>query len=1239
MAILGNSARQPQQRNSHVRIAGYHRGVNQLTRLNSGSAATSLPTKRSSGSTTVGGHVPRPINTSSLRKENGGQDLSTVLVNRQGSGKTIGWGSAVPAPKPPVAPAPTPAPAPVAADSKHTSDRSSTVNESTTTNKNNPSQSESPSPSDEANSKNVPWALHPPSAPPPRPSDRRWADAESDEEDETIRSSSRYKSRDKVEGLHSRNVDNMEGNQQPSTSVEYRDRHHRGNEYHRERDVSNYESRGYMREDTRHHYQSSERQQWGTSQGSGRWRDYNDRSYPRVGESYDAMGDRGGSMGDRSSSMGDRGGSMGDRSSSMGDRGGSMGDRSSSMGDRGGSMGDRSGSFRDQRDRYSDRYEHRGDYRDYRGGFNRQDDARHNSNRDYSYGQRPQNRGGYNRNDDRRWSEPHEHSYNNRRSFETTRGSLNRDRSHGEPVYRDQRDRARMERDFVNDPYRRDEHERGPPNNDSHGSNSYPSQQLSHHSPSEQRERLHLPPPQSEEDIAVVAVRERDAAEKRAKLQKEAEERARKQRIDDVGKSEDSKISYGIENAEVNETDHSKADKNPDAYNECINNVEMAPTAILRNIKPSAEATDECATRDDTLNQPLLREDDSNKPTNDTTNRLNEMPSLVNNFNDRPSEVREKTYCTEQEASLVKGRVDLNDERNENNENDRRHQYAPLPELSENERREAAIEQQQKILRQVAASRKQVCGTMAVNSDLKENHVNTDRQISNEARPQITTKKLPHQKQTSEEYVMKEMNNSKVLCTENQAMLNVVDVREKRKKEIAASLAAAKLAREEDRKTRGPRTKGVLFRRLPDGTLINADLSLEELARREERQKAKFERARIKKDKIKLKLAKIEKKKADKAAALSARNKSKQSAKSSSGKQGTKSASTTPLKTKFVLAPSPPVSAWEAGPPSGFFAGKSSDGESEQDADEVEEIDEGSSSAAPFLQLGLNNNNEPSHVDGVISQLPPQFQSFGSSWINQPPDGVSENKPNDAKFESMSSIALPMNTGVATWNTFSSPIPGGLQYSSFTGSQPDWGVSHENETTAGKNLNWNNSSSGPISSGINEADDNDHDALANAVVRDVLLSAPESEGSQESPNVKNVVEVAGLTGKYSRKKKRRPTVRKNSRYKPTDPNKKPIRKTRNTASRGTNESGVSRTAENKQPNVENAQPNAANSKKNAHPNKEGRKKTTSTRRKIPFRPRPKKSAEDSSNRPDTRNKRTTRRKTESVQKSNTAADE
>ena len=36
------------------------------------------------GSGALGSNVPRPVNTSSLRKENGGQDITAVLVNRHG---------------------------------------------------------------------------------------------------------------------------------------------------------------------------------------------------------------------------------------------------------------------------------------------------------------------------------------------------------------------------------------------------------------------------------------------------------------------------------------------------------------------------------------------------------------------------------------------------------------------------------------------------------------------------------------------------------------------------------------------------------------------------------------------------------------------------------------------------------------------------------------------------------------------------------------------------------------------------------------------------------------------------------------------------------------------------------------------------------------------------------------------------------------------------------------------------
>jgi len=127
---------------------------------------------------------------------------------------------------------------------------------------------------------------------------------------------------------------------------------------------------------------------------------------------------------------------------------------------------------------------------------------------------------------------------------------------------------------------------------------------------------------------------------------------------------------------------------------------------------------------------------------------------------------------------------------------------------------------------------------------------------------------------------------------------------EKSKREFYARVAAERAARIEHRRTRKPRTRGVLFKREADGTIVNADLSEEEITKRAERQMKKLNnmkrkkghqhsRTETRKERYKMDPATDDNNQKDDSGAI-------RDAKSTKG---------------FIPSPGPTKSAWIAGPP------------------------------------------------------------------------------------------------------------------------------------------------------------------------------------------------------------------------------------------------------------------------------------------------------------------------------------
>ena len=161
---------------SGTRLGGTFQNRGLLTKLSGTSGGTGAS---GVGATAVARNVPLPVNTSSLRKENGGQDITAVLVNRHG-GKKLGWGSSLADKSTGISTDPnitatqstdnthsgtqpvldpTPEEALLASErqqqeSKESSSRQQYLQQS---------QNQGPPPSN----KNTPWALNPPNQPPP----------------------------------------------------------------------------------------------------------------------------------------------------------------------------------------------------------------------------------------------------------------------------------------------------------------------------------------------------------------------------------------------------------------------------------------------------------------------------------------------------------------------------------------------------------------------------------------------------------------------------------------------------------------------------------------------------------------------------------------------------------------------------------------------------------------------------------------------------------------------------------------------------------------------------------------------------------------------------------------------------------------------------------------------------------------------------------------------------------------
>jgi hypothetical protein len=197
---------------------------------------------------------------------------------------------------------------------------------------------------------------------------------------------------------------------------------------------------------------------------------------------------------------------------------------------------------------------------------------------------------------------------------------------------------------------------------------------------------------------------------------------------------------------------------------------------------------------------------------------------------------------------------------------DEKRRELQLIQHNEKKREDQLIQQQQSILKQVEATRAVLAKKKVESDRSKQIHIEHE-EIQQIVTQQNHDEQLPVVKEEKNVTEDQEIIHGKNDATKNSLSNQFSDRKgkdllflperdeatiQKSKEEYYARVAAEKKARIEHRKIRKPRTRGVLFKRLEDGTIVNADLSAEELARRAQkitRRKDGIGKARNKKSK------------------------------------------------------------------------------------------------------------------------------------------------------------------------------------------------------------------------------------------------------------------------------------------------------------------------------------------------------------------------------------------------------